>query len=98
MGQDMVAMKEVGAEWGSVPGSPSRILMGKEIRDTTGLLPILHSIPKDTESVYSSFRRGVSKCFSQVNIYFLLALVTWKHKGGIVPLALDPTEVAHRWA
>lgn len=61
-------------------------------------LPILHSIPKYTKSVCSSFWGGVPKRFCQVNVYFLLALVTWKHEGDVVPLALDPTEVAHRWA
>lgn len=60
--------------------------------------PILRSIPKYRESVCSSFWGGVSKCFCQVKAYFLLALATWKHEGGILPLALDPTEVAHHWA
>lgn len=59
---------------------------------------ILHGIPKYTDLICSSFWEGFSKHFCQVNIYFLLALVTWKHESGVVPLALDPIEVAHRWA
>lgn len=39
MGQDVVAMREVGGECGSVPGSPPRIPMGKETRDTRGPPP-----------------------------------------------------------
>lgn len=60
--------------------------------------PATSIVSPKTESVCSSFGGVVSQCFCQVNIYFLLALVTWKHEGGIVPLALDPTEVAHCWA
>lgn len=46
----------------------------------------------------SSFWEDFSEHFCQVNMYFLLALVTWKHEDGVVPLALDPIEVAHHWA
>jgi len=35
-GQDVVEMRETGGEWGSVPGSPPRILTGKETKDTRG--------------------------------------------------------------
>lgn len=36
MGQDRVTVREVGEEWGSLPGSPPRIPMRKETRDTRG--------------------------------------------------------------
>ena len=97
MEQDVVVMREADGGWGFVAGSPPRLLMGKETRDTGGH-PLPPSIPKYTESACSSFGRDVSKHFCQVNAYFLLALLTWKHESDIVPLALDPTEVAHHWA
>lgn len=66
MGQDVVAMREVGGEWGSVPGSPPRIPMGKDTRDTRGHPPPpppTSIVSPKTESVCSSFQGG---CFSML--------------------------------
>lgn len=80
------------------PRVPTQDTDGKRNKRHQRMPPMLCSIPKYTESVCSSFWGGVSKCFCQVKVYFLLALATWKHEGAILPLALDPTEVAHHWA
>lgn len=77
-----------GGGWALSKGPHPRIPMQKE-QETSENSPALHSIPVAPD---------VSECFHQVNVYCLLALATWKHEAGDVPLVLDPTEEAHHCA